>query len=506
MIGFDQLRFFIQSPHLYLRLIFVSFSFQHENIEGVAAHYIRGPAETWPGKYLVMRYYGQGSLQSHLLDTGGSGLPNYRDRLRIARGLAEGLVHLHSKRIFHRDVKPDNVLLTASLDPRLAEFSVSKAVNIRSDFAVAADYETAHIVGTLGYTAPEAQFFRSGPKTDVYALGIVLLQLATGLPAVAMAADKSSIFIRNRLVGRRRAAASSNPAVPQSAASQSDPRCIWPPDVLGRLLTLGLRCSDDDPFERFFAHDISQEIGILITDAFSGEPKCDGATTDASLSAVSSSDSTALPPPTQPSPDKGSQGLDMFDVVVALGENVQAAVDGSRPGGSVLLLPGSHAGPLVLGEGTVVNVFGRGLATLETARGAVVTSAAAVSCIDGLVIRADAHASGSGHHAVLITSGRLRVQNCDVSCKSLSCIKVEGRAADPLVIGCKIHLGSSSGVLLDNCRGAVVDCKYVSNVMHCMLRGFDECIFRRAFLTPIQNVFPASFFPFSLYQDPRYAG
>ena len=142
--------------------------------------------------------------------------------------------------------------------------------------------------------------------------------------------------------------------------------------------------------------------------------------------------------------------------------HVQAAVDGCRPGGSVLLLPGSHAGPLVLGEGTVVNVFGRGLATLETARGAVVTSAAAVSCIDGLVIRADAHAYGSGHHAILITSGRLRVQNCDVSCKSLSCIKVEGRAADPLVIGCKIHLGGSSGVLLEDCRGAIVDCKYVS--------------------------------------------
>ena len=444
---------------LYLKLfVLFVFSFQHENIEGIAARYERGLAETWPGKYLVVRYYGQGNLQSHLLDTGGSGLPNYRDRLRIARGLAAGLAYLHAKRIYHRDVKPDNVLLTANLEPRLADFGVSKAV-VRSDVAVAADYDTVHMVGTFGYMAPESQLFKSGPKTDVYALGIVLLQLATGLPAVATAADKSIIFIRKRLLDQRNAAASSNPAVPNRTASQSDPRCAWPPDVLGRLSTLGLRCSDDDPFERPFADEIFQIFDNLINDAFSGEPKTAGVTTDIPPSTASSAAVTASTPSTQPSPDQESQGLNMFDVVVTLGEDVQAAVDRCRPGGSMLLLPGSHAGPLVLGEGTLVNIFGRGLATLETALGAAVTSAAAVSCIDGLVIRVGAHASGGGHHAILITSGRLRVQNCDVSCKSLSCIKVEGRAADPLVIGCKIHLGSNSGVLLEDCRGAVVDCK-----------------------------------------------
>ena len=76
-----------------------------------------------------------------------------------------------------------------------------------------------------------------------------------------------------------------------------------------------------------------------------------------------------------------------FDVTVAPGEDVQAAVDACPPGGSVLLLPGTHAGPLVLLADKEVHVFGRGHATLRTASGtAVVTSEAAVATCDGLVI------------------------------------------------------------------------------------------------------------------------
>ena len=88
-------------------------------------YFVRGPGQSRPGHYLLMPYCTQGSLQVHLLG-GGSGLPHWKDRLKIARGLAAGLAHLHAKRIFHRDVKPDNVLLTSGLEPRLADFGVSK--------------------------------------------------------------------------------------------------------------------------------------------------------------------------------------------------------------------------------------------------------------------------------------------------------------------------------------------------------------------------------------------
>ena len=67
-----------------------------------------------------------------------------------------------------------------------------------------------------------------------------------------------------------------------------------------------------------------------------------------------------------------------FDVTVAPGEGVQAAVDRCPAGGSVLLLPGAHAGPLVLPAACKeVHVFGRGRAALRTARGSVLISEAA---------------------------------------------------------------------------------------------------------------------------------
>ena len=62
-----------------------------------------------------------------------------------------------------------------------------------------------------------------------------------------------------------------------------------------------------------------------------------------------------------------------FDVTVAPGQAVQAAVDSCPAGGSVLLLPGTHDGPLVLEADKVVHVFGRGSATLRAATGSVLT-------------------------------------------------------------------------------------------------------------------------------------
>ena len=124
-----------------------------------------------------------------------------------------------------------------------------------------------------------------------------------------------------------------------------------------------------------------------------------------------------------------------FDVTVAPGEDVQAAVDRCPPGGCVLLLPGTHAGPLTLAAGKVVHVFGRGRATLRTSSGAVVTSEAVASTLDGLVVRRDL---GNGHddHGVWIRGGALRMQTCDVASAAGTCIFIEG-GADPRLVSCK---------------------------------------------------------------------
>ena len=125
-----------------------------------------------------------------------------------------------------------------------------------------------------------------------------------------------------------------------------------------------------------------------------------------------------------------------FDVTVAPGGDVQAAVTACPPGGCVLLLPGTHTGPLVLAAGKEVHVFGRGRATLRTAVGVTVTSDAAAATCDGLVIRREAGSGGSC--AVWIKGGALRLQACDVTSASSTCVTIHG--GDPVLASCRCVL------------------------------------------------------------------
>ena len=105
-----------------------------------------------------------------------------------------------------------------------------------------------------------------------------------------------------------------------------------------------------------------------------------------------------------------------FDVTVAPGEDVQAAVDRCPRGGSVLLLPGTHAGPLSLQAGQIVHVFGRGQAALHAVGGNFLSSKAAQSTCDGLLLRWDPRSLGSyaDCNCVYIAGGGLRLQACDI--------------------------------------------------------------------------------------------
>ena len=123
-----------------------------------------------------------------------------------------------------------------------------------------------------------------------------------------------------------------------------------------------------------------------------------------------------------------------FNVTVPPGEDVQAAVDRCPPGGCVLLLPGTHEGPLVLPVDKVVHVFGRGQATLlRTTGGGVLTSFATSSTVDGLIIRCEV--LWGSIYCVWISGGRLRLQDCDITSASHASVGITG-GADPLLVSC----------------------------------------------------------------------
>jgi eukaryotic-like serine/threonine-protein kinase len=122
--------------------------------------------------YLVMRFVPGPSLASRLRAE-----PIGLDELeRVGEQVAGALAYAHDHGIVHRDIKPSNVLFDASGDAYVADFGIARVADATSITA------TGTAVGTASYVAPEqiTEAEPVGPPADVYALGLVLLEAATG--------------------------------------------------------------------------------------------------------------------------------------------------------------------------------------------------------------------------------------------------------------------------------------------------------------------------------------
>jgi tetratricopeptide (TPR) repeat protein len=123
--------------------------------------------------YLITEYAPGGSLRERIADSPGGLDPGTAVRWGIQA--AEGLAAAHAQDILHRDIKPDNLLLSVDDDLKIADFglaTLADTTRMTQDGA---------LIGTLAYMAPEQ---RSGQdtseRTDLYALGLTLYEMLTG--------------------------------------------------------------------------------------------------------------------------------------------------------------------------------------------------------------------------------------------------------------------------------------------------------------------------------------
>ncbi|XP_073285951.1 protein kinase STUNTED [Primulina huaijiensis] len=129
---------------------------------------------------LVYDFLSRGSLEENLY--GAEKEPSafgWRERFKVAIGVAEALDYLHNREpqpVIHGDIKSSNILLSDDFAPQLSDFGLAKWASPTSSHITCTD-----VAGTFGYLAPEYFMYgKVNEKIDVYAYGVVLLELLSG--------------------------------------------------------------------------------------------------------------------------------------------------------------------------------------------------------------------------------------------------------------------------------------------------------------------------------------
>ncbi|KAK8705866.1 hypothetical protein V6N13_049452 [Hibiscus sabdariffa] len=118
---------------------------------------------------------------------------NWSMRFDICLGVARGLAYLHEEsriRIVHRDVKSSNILLDSDLTPKISDFGLAKLYDDKKT------HISTRVAGTIGYLAPEyAMRGHLTEKTDVFAFGVVCLEIVSGRPNSDSGLEEDQMYL-----------------------------------------------------------------------------------------------------------------------------------------------------------------------------------------------------------------------------------------------------------------------------------------------------------------------
>ncbi|KAJ4754307.1 kinase with adenine nucleotide alpha hydrolases-like domain-containing protein [Rhynchospora pubera] len=138
---------------------------------------------------LVYEYMASGSLDDRLFRRGGTPTIPWQHRFRIAAEIATGLLFLHQTKpepLVHRDLKPANILLDGNYVSKISDVGLARLVpsTVADDVT---QYRMTSTAGTFCYIDPEyQQTGMLGVKSDIYSLGVMLLQIITARPPMGL--------------------------------------------------------------------------------------------------------------------------------------------------------------------------------------------------------------------------------------------------------------------------------------------------------------------------------
>jgi predicted Ser/Thr protein kinase len=211
---------------------------QHPNI--VQIHEV-GERDGLP--YFSLEYVDGGSLADQIDGTPWPG----RQAAELVEVLARAVDYAHQRGVVHRDLKPQNILLTADGTPKITDFGLAKQLQEQRGLT-----RTGAVLGTPSYMAPEqaeGKVKAIGPAADVYGLGAILYELLTGQPPFQAAAALDTLLL----------VLSADPVAPRERN----------PSVSSDLETICLKCLHKEPARRYAAAvELAEDLRCFLA----GEP------------------------------------------------------------------------------------------------------------------------------------------------------------------------------------------------------------------------------------------
>lgn len=124
--------------------------------------------------YLIMEYIEGPTLHEYIREKGKL---EVEEAVLFTKQLIRGIEHAHQHRIIHRDIKPQNILMTNDKELKITDFGIARAL---SETAMT---QTNHIMGSVHYLSPEqAKGKPTDEASDIYSIGIVLFEMLAGHP------------------------------------------------------------------------------------------------------------------------------------------------------------------------------------------------------------------------------------------------------------------------------------------------------------------------------------